>query len=167
MFARAVLEEATERTRRLMFELRPAILHERGLNAALAILADQMARETGARSEVRGDVGRYEPAIEELVYRSAQEALTNARKHAQPRTITVTLDQASDILTCDVADDGRGFDLQYVRSRPQAAFHLGLDALVERIRAAGGDVAITSTPGEGTSIRFTVPTTHSHSTASL
>lgn len=58
MFARATLEEATDRTRRLMFELRPAILHERGLRAAIAILTEQMARETGARSVVSGDVGR-------------------------------------------------------------------------------------------------------------
>lgn len=155
--ARATLEEATERTRRLMFELRPAILHELGLRAAITVLADEVARETGARSEVHGDVGRYGAVVEELVYRSAQEALANVRKHARPRTITVTLGDASDVLTCEVADDGRGFDVEHVNSRPESAFHLGLDSLTERVRAAGGQVNLVSTPGQGTRVLFTVP----------
>jgi signal transduction histidine kinase len=157
MATRETLEEATERTRRLMFELRPAILHELGLRAAITVLADEVARETGARSEVRGDVGRYGPVVEELVYRCVQEALANVRKHARPRTITVTLEDASDVLTCEVADDGRGFDVERVSSRPQSAFHLGLDSLTERVRAAGGQVTIISTPGQGTRVLFTVP----------
>src|SRR5436309_11362816 len=87
--ARATLEEATDRTRRLMFELRPAVLHDMGLVAALQVLVDQTARETGARGQVYGPVGRYDYAAEELMYRSAQEALANIRKHARPKTITV------------------------------------------------------------------------------
>jgi signal transduction histidine kinase len=82
---RATLEEATDRTRRLMFELRPAILAEHGLAAAIGVLADQVAREVGATATVRGRVGRYDRAVEELLYRSVQEALANVRKHAQRR----------------------------------------------------------------------------------
>jgi signal transduction histidine kinase len=157
MFARATLEEATDRTRRLMFELRPAILHERGLRAAIGILTEQMARETGARSVVSGEVGRYDHHVEELVYRSAQEALSNVRKHAHPSTITVVLDDSDQVLVCEISDDGRGFDPDDVRSRPQAAFHLGLDTLTERVRAAGGDVTIESRPGAGTRIAVRLP----------
>jgi signal transduction histidine kinase len=65
--ARATLEEATDRARRLMFELRPAILYERGLSPALGMLVDQTARETGAVAEVRAHVGRHDRAVEELV----------------------------------------------------------------------------------------------------
>ena len=79
---RATLEEATARTRRLMFELRPAILHEHGLVAAINVLADQTRRETGARTTVSGSPGRYGHDVEELAYRSIQEALSNVRKHA-------------------------------------------------------------------------------------
>ncbi|HSD02039.1 MAG TPA: PAS domain-containing protein, partial [Gaiellales bacterium] len=72
---RATLEEATARARRLMFELRPAILHELGLVAAVGVLADQTRRETGARTSVNGSTGRYSHEVEELAYRSVQEAL--------------------------------------------------------------------------------------------
>jgi len=155
---RAVLEEATERTRRLMFELRPAILHESGLGAALQLLADQTARETGASAEVDVDARRYDPAVEELVYRTVQEALANARKHASPTAITVRLGENGGTgLVGEVADDGRGFDPVLIQRRSNAALHLGLESMMERIRAAGGDVDLTSAPGRGTRIAFSVP----------
>src|SRR5690349_18820862 len=156
--ARATLEEATERTRRLMFELRAAVLHDHGLVAAMRLLAGQIAQEVGATSEVTGPVGRYDLAIEELVYRSAQEALANVRKHARATAITVRMVERDGMLESEVADDGRGFDLETVRARPGAALHMGLDSMVERVRAAGGEVTIDSEPGAGTRIRFAVPT---------
>jgi two-component system NarL family sensor kinase len=155
---RAVLEEATERTRRLMFELRPAILHESGLGAALQLLADQTARETGASADVEVDARRYDPAVEELVYRTVQEALANARKHASPTAITVRLgENGGSGLVGEVADDGRGFDPVMIQRRSNAALHLGLESMMERIRAAGGDVELTSAPGRGTRVAFSVP----------
>ncbi len=156
--ARATLEEATERTRRLMFELRPAVLHDHGPVAAMRLLAGEVAHEVGATSVVTGPAGRYDLAVEELVYRSAQEALANVRKHARASRITVRLDEHDGVLVGEVADDGRGFDLDDVRSRPGAALHMGLDSMVERVRAAGGDVTIDSEPGAGTRVRFAVPT---------
>jgi PAS domain S-box-containing protein len=158
-YARATLQEATDRTRRLMFELRPAILYDRGLAAALRVLLDQTAREIGAQAEVRGDIGRYDHALEELLFRSAQEALANVRRHAQPRRITLTLEDDNDMLSVGIHDDGRGFDLAGVRSRPAAALHLGLETLVERVRASGGHAEIASTPGSGTHVRIAAPTT--------
>jgi signal transduction histidine kinase len=155
--ARATLEEATDRTRRLMFELRPAILHERGLRPALELLADQTAREADAKARVECRVGRYERAVEELVYRTVQEALANVRKHARPRRISVKLAEDGDRLAGEVRDDGRGFDVEAARMRPDAALHLGLDALTERVRAVGGEASISSAPGEGTRVAFAVP----------
>jgi PAS domain S-box-containing protein len=157
VLARATLEEATDRARRLMFELRPAILHEQGLTAALRVLADQTAREALAQANVECHLGRYEHAIEELVYRTAQEALANVRKHADPETITIEVQEEGGALIGEIRDDGRGFDMVGVKSRPEAALHLGLDSLVERVRAAGGDLTIDSKPGAGTQVRFSVP----------
>ena len=156
--ARATLEEATERTRRLMFELRPAILHDQGLGRALHVLVGQVARELGAAGDVTGDAARYDLAVEELVYRVAQEALANVRKHARPRTIEVVLADDGDRLGVTVIDDGCGFDIGAVRTQPSAPLHFGLDMMVERIRAAGGDAAIRSRPGSGTTVSFWVPT---------
>ena len=155
--ARATLEEATDRTRRLMFELRPAVLMRDGLVAAVRVLAQQVARETGASARVRGAMGRYDHALEELVYRSVQEALANVRKHARASSITVTLRERAGAIGAEVCDDGLGFDVVDARTRRGAALHLGLDALQERVRAVGGTASITSSPGRGTCVRFTVP----------
>ena len=160
--ARATLEEATDRARRLMFELRPAVLHDHGLHEAVRVLAGQIARELGARAEVVGTRARYDLAVEELVYRSAQEALANVRKHAAANTITVTIAERAGMLESEIRDDGCGFDVFDVRSRPTAALHLGLDTMIERVRAAGGDVTIDSAPGAGTTVRFAVPAQPAH-----
>jgi signal transduction histidine kinase len=156
--ARVTLEEATERTRRLMFELRPAILHEQGLAAALRALVDQVARETGSQATVIGNVGRFDHFVEELVYRSSQEALANVRKHANPGQIAVTLVAESASILVEIADDGEGFDFERIKTRPGAALHLGLDTLRERGGAAGGTVDVDSTPGVRTHVRLRIPT---------
>lgn len=159
--ARATLEEATDRTRRLMFELRPAVLTRDGLVAAVRVLAQQVARETGASARVHGALGRYDHALEELVYRSVQEALANVRKHARADAITVTLGERGGSIRAEVCDDGLGFDVVDARTRSSAALHLGLDALHERVRAVGGTASVTSAPGQGTCVRFAVPLTAS------
>jgi PAS domain S-box-containing protein len=161
---RATLEEATARTRRLMFELRPAILHEHGLVAAINVLADQTRRETGARTTVSGSPGRYGHDVEELAYRSIQEALANVRRHAGATEVLITLADEGAALLCEIADDGRGFDPDSVRDRPGAALHAGLDTMVERIRAAGGKTMVDSARGKGTRVRVRIPTLPSPST---
>jgi PAS domain S-box-containing protein len=155
---RATLEEATARARRLMFELRPAILHEDGLVAAINVLADQTRRETGAKTIVEGAPGRHGHDVEELAYRSIQEALSNVRKHAGATEVVITLGHDAAALVCEIADDGRGFDTNVVRARPGAALHAGLDTMVERIRAAGGETAVDTAPGAGTRVRLRIPT---------
>jgi PAS domain S-box-containing protein len=154
---RATLEEATARTRRLMFELRPAILHEHGLVAAIDVLADQTRRETGAQTTVSGSPGRYGHDVEELAYRSIQEALANVRKHAGATEVVITLEREGTALLCEIADDGRGFDPDTIRDRPGAALHAGLDTMVERIRAAGGETVVDTARGRGTRVRVRIP----------
>jgi PAS domain S-box-containing protein len=158
MHTRATLEEATERARRLMFELRPAILHEQGLRAAIGVLAEQTAREAGATARLLCRPVRYDHTVEELVYRTAQEALANVRKHANATAIVVSIwEDAAGMLVGEIHDDGQGFDQDEVRSRPNAALHLGVESLVERVRVAGGDATITTGVGEGTRVRFSIP----------
>jgi signal transduction histidine kinase len=154
---RATLEEATARTRRLMFELRPAILHKHGLVAAIGVLADQTRRETGARTTVSASPGRYGHDVEELAYRSIQEALSNVRKHAGATEVVITLEDDGAALLCEIADDGRGFDPDTVRDRPGAALHAGLDTMIERIRASGGETVVDTARGKGTRVRVRIP----------
>jgi PAS domain S-box-containing protein len=157
MLTRATLEEATARARRLMFELRPAILHEQGLAAAVSVIADQTRRETGARTAVRGTTGRHGHTVEELAYRSIQEALSNVRKHAAATEIEIHLADDGESLVCEIADDGRGFDAGAVRDRPGAALHAGLDTVTERVRAAGGETTVDTAPGKGTRVHLRIP----------
>src|SRR5262249_31335372 len=113
--------------------------------------------ETGASASVSGSVERYDPAMEELVYRCAQEALANVRKHASPSQIEVVVDDRDGWVRVAIADDGVGFDTEQIARRPSAALHMGIDAMMERVRAASGEISIESQPGAGTTVRWGVP----------
>ena len=89
--ARAVLEQATERTRRLTFELRPTVLHERGIAAAVRALAEGLRQETTILTELEVTEERFNWAVEELIYRTIQEAIANVRKHAGASQVMVTV----------------------------------------------------------------------------
>ena len=154
--ARRSIEAATERARRLTFELRPAILHERGLRAALTELVDQAGREIGARTTVEVADGRFPRSVEELVYRTAQESVSNVRKHSRASAIEASVVSEPGRLAVRIADDGRGFDPASAGERA-GVLHMGIEAMVERVRAAGGQVRIDSAPGRGTTVVFDVP----------
>ncbi len=155
--ARATLEEATDRTRRLMFELRPAVLLRDGLVAAVRVLAQQVGRETGASARVRGRGRQVRP-----LDRGARVPVGagGARERPQARAARLDHGHARRAPRHDPGRDLRrraGFDVVDARSRPQSALHLGLDALHERVGAVGGTVAIISSRGKGTCVRLSVP----------
>ena len=90
-----------------------------------------------------------------LLYRIAQEAVVNARKHAEARSVRIEVVEAADGVVVRVIDDGRGFvpDLQ---SEPEPG-HLGLSTMVERAELAGGWARVISAPGQGTTIECWLP----------
>ena len=155
--ARETLEQATERTRRLTFQLRPAVLHEQGMAPAITAMVEQAGAEIGAEVTVNVPRMRFERSVEELVYRTVQEAIANVRKHSGAAHILVTVAHRRDSLVGVVADDGQGFDLAEAATRPDRVLHIGLDTMVERVRMAGGLVDIDSAPEGGTRISFDVP----------
>lgn len=142
--------------RRLLFELRSPVLDCEGLAAALREQLDRMPQEIQARLDNRL-VG--EPSVEAraILYRIAQEALANVRKHAKAGTVDVLLDQRDGGFLVRVRDDGAGFSPQDVDgSRPG---HLGLSTMRERAEVAGGWCRVQSAPGEGTTVESWVPST--------
>jgi two-component system sensor histidine kinase UhpB len=155
--ARTTIEQATERTRRLTFELRPALLHEKGIAAAISAMVQQAAQELGAQAAVNVPSRRFDWSVEELVYRTVQEAVANVRKHSEASSILVTVAYRHDRLTAVVADDGKGFDLAETAARPERLLHIGLETMVERVRMAGGAVDVDSAPGAGTRVSFDIP----------
>jgi len=155
--ARELLAAATERTRRLMFELRPPLLEAQGLGPALNELAIQFRRETGVEVRTMLSVHRYQEPIELLVYRVVQEAVSNCRKHARASHLLIVLREDGPAIAGEVRDDGRGFDAPAALDRSRMRLHLGLDAMRERVLLAGGEYLLDTAPGAGTRIAFTIP----------
>ncbi len=155
--ARHTLALALDRTRRLMFELRPPLLEAHGLAPAVRDLVEHAKQELGLEVGVEVEVPRYPEDFETLVYRIVREAVANVRRHARAHRLEVTLVHADGELVGTVIDDGRGFDVHRALDRHRTRLHLGLDATIERIRLAGGDIEIDSAPGEGTRLSFRIP----------
>ena len=158
--ARATLSEAVDRVRRMSFELRPPLLDAQGLGPAVTDLVDEVAAECGLERRVDVSLRRYSPEIEILTYRTVRELIANVRKHARAGRVEVDLHEERTAVVCRLRDDGVGFDagaIERATGRRGMRLHLGLDATIERVRVAGGTFAIESTPGGGTSVRFTVP----------
>ena len=155
--ARATLLQATERARRLMFELRPQLLDVHGLEAAVRALLEQAGSEAGFETSLSASVGRYPEGVEAMAYRTIREAVANARRHSRAHTLTVELAEHDGQIRGSVCDDGVGFDPTEARDRPDAYLHQGLTAVAERLRLAGGQFEIEAVRGGGTRITFAVP----------
>ena len=155
--ARETLQHAIGRARGLAFELRPPLLQQKGLGAAVRALAAYKAEECGFACRVSVTAKRFPAAVELLAYRCVAEALTNAAKHAQAAHVSIRVGYRRGRIAAQVADDGRGFRLHRPLPRSRASFHLGLGVLAERARLAGGEVEISTAPGEGTTVDITIP----------
>jgi signal transduction histidine kinase len=133
-------------TRRAVAALRPAPLDDATLVDALRGLA------TDASFAVRGKVRHCHPSVEVVALRVVQEALANTRKHAAAGSVSVLVEYRAEALYLVVRDDGHGFD-------PAAASAgVGLPTMRERVAAVGGTLSVTSAPGDGTTVRATLPT---------
>jgi signal transduction histidine kinase len=154
-----LISGAVERTRRMTFDLRPAALWHHGLAIALQQSLDTMEAEIGITTtlEVAGFEERIDATMETLIFRSITEILGNVRAHASATAVVVGLERRGNVLHVRVADDGRGFDLETALARARRTNHLGLESLMERVDAAGGTVAITTAPGEGTVVDIVQP----------
>jgi signal transduction histidine kinase len=150
--AAEMLEGAIDRTRRLMFEIRPAALEREGL----APMISRVARDgPWLSAQVDIAIERQSHTVEALCYRSLRELIVNARKHSQATTLRVTGHESDGQLAFTVADDGVGFDT--AQAMDGIDLHVGLATVVERLRLAGGDVEIVSSNGSGTEVRMTLP----------
>jgi len=155
--ARQTIHAATERARHVMFQLRPQVLTERGLEAAVRGLLEDAAADGGFRFELTSTIDRYPRALENLCYRVLQEAITNVRKHARARTVSVSLRRKDDAIVCEVSDDGVGFDLADALDRDRMRLHIGLESMRERVNVAGGTFDISTAPGRGATFTFSFP----------
>ena len=157
------LKEAVIESRRLVNGLRTLALDDLGLAVALEQLTvEEKFRAGWAEAEFLNNITgkRYHNALETTVYRVAQEALNNIRKHAQADRMRVVLLHSENLathaaqLTLEVQDWGRGF---VPEEKAGDYAHLGLHGMIERVHLMGGEYTLQSAPGEGTTVRAVFP----------
>ena len=163
----AIVDRAVECVRNLSLDLRPSILDDFGLEAALRWYTNRLAERTGLAVtfvvdsslsvELRADV-------QTACFRVAQEALTNVVRHAQARTACVEWRQQETQVDLSIVDDGVGFDVARARQRAAHGSSFGLLGMQERVQLLGGQIEFLSQPGAGTTIhvRLTVPDPHAN-----
>jgi PAS domain S-box-containing protein len=142
--------------RRLSHDLHPGVLQQVGLTAALESHCAEFAAQHGIEVKFGAapDLTGVAPEAALCVFRTAQEALRNAAKHAAAHRIHVALAHQGGELTLMIADDGRGFDTARVK---RAGGGLGLLSIEERARLLHGHVEIESAPEKGTTVRMAIP----------
>jgi signal transduction histidine kinase len=154
----SLVEQTAERIRDLMTGLRPPVLDDYGLLAALHWYSEQFARRTGIETRVEGSepIPRLPPHVENALFRIAQEAFTNVAKHAQATQVSVTVRASDESVRLVVEDDGIGFD-HVAQSRRSAEPAWGLLTMSERAEAVGGHCRVESSAGQGTRVSVEVP----------
>jgi signal transduction histidine kinase len=144
-------QSALREMRALVFELRPAVLEEEGLGATLRKHVDVVRRAYGVDIHLDIVEDRWLPVeIASGMFRIIQEALNNALKHANARSICISLAVDTGSVCAEIRDDGVGFDPQAL---PARARHLGLTSMEERCQRLDGRLELTSAPGRGTAVR--------------
>lgn len=151
---RTVTATALEEIQRIARGLRPSVLDDLGLGEALERMASDFSRH-GVAVKVNTICSRprLPEAVETTLYRIAQEALSNAHKHAAARSMSILVREMPSRVQLIVEDDGRGFD---VNERPPAG-HFGLLGMQERAALLGGSMTLESTVGSGTTVYVNIP----------
>ncbi len=154
---RELTASALDSVRRMALDLRPSALDDLGLSAALNSYAEKFSQRwpIQVRFSTRGIRRRLPLETELVLYRVAQEALSNVAKHSSARSAEVSLSRKSGIVTLKIHDDGRGFDTDDIS--PEDGRGLGLFGMKERVALVGGSLEIESAPHAGTSIVARVP----------
>jgi PAS domain S-box-containing protein len=156
----AIVDEALGRVRDLSLELRPALLDDLGLAAALRWYVDRYSQRTSISAEVASNLQtdeRLRRELETACFRIAQEALTNIARHARATRVSVQLKLSKNELLLVVRDDGVGFDARRLLKNGFSLSTMGLRGMEERALAVGGDLKIGSAPTRGTEIRVSFP----------
>lgn len=156
--ATGLVDEAIDSTRRLIADLRPKALDQQGFVPGLSALLSRLAAGTGLAVDLHVEGPTPEPPLppelSTALYRIAQEALHNIRKHAKATTVHLHLDLRSNTEVClEISDDGQGFEPEH----PSHQLGQGLLGMRERAEALGGRLTLHSRAGDGTAITVHIP----------
>jgi len=151
----ALLDGAIAEVRAISTRLRPAVLDDLGLEAALSSHLERIRARTAIAlvADIRLPQRRLDAAVETACFRIVQEAVTNALRHADANGLRVELGVENGELVLAVRDDGQGFDLAAATRRAAQGESAGLSGMEERARLAGGRLEVRTAPGRGTEVR--------------
>jgi signal transduction histidine kinase len=151
--------EVIKRVRRFSQDLRPSILDDLGLLPTLEELTADLNRQDGLHAEfwVRGEERRLSSEMELTLFRIAQEALNNVRRHAEATRVVTSVELSDSVVTMTVEDNGKGFNPPMLTDHPTPGSKLGLIGMHERARLLGGSLSVDSAPGKGTKVVVNVP----------
>jgi signal transduction histidine kinase len=165
----SLAEQSIQQMRTTLFELRPLVLETEGLRAALEVFVERQQHQVisaGQSTKLTlrieadtpsGQLSRQESKVETAIFAIVQEAVTNAIKHANAKTINVQLKETPVGLYVMITDDGVGFDVDQVMNNYGQQASLGMVNIKERAELIGSDLAIRSAPGMGVRIRVYIP----------
>jgi two-component system NarL family sensor kinase len=151
------LKQSLDEVRRISHRLRPAMLDELGLPAALELLAREAddAGPTSVELRVGGEMSPLPEEVKTALFRVSQEALANVAKHAGARRVELCLVFSAEGVALDISDDGRGFEVDAIQLDPDRG--IGLRNMRERLASIGGTFEVHATPGAGTLLLAKVP----------
>jgi len=152
---------------RLIAGLHPPQLDDLGLLAALRWYSGEIKERYGLEVQLcsQGDLNDIPPVVRTVLYRIAQEALTNTVRHARASQVAILLEGAPDRLRLEVRDNGRGFDPQETLAANRSQPSWGLLGMIERAALVGGECHVQSEPGKGTCIDVILPLNESNADA--
>jgi two-component system sensor histidine kinase UhpB len=152
------VRESLDEVRRIARELRPEALDDLGLVNALIALCTRMGAQGGPRIErdLQTNLPSLSPDVELVIYRVAQESLTNALRHSGARNAKVSLRADAEFVTLAVTDDGKGLPA------PLPPGTAGMTGMRERALLVGGMLSVASSPEDGTEVRLTIPVDNEH-----
>lgn len=153
--ALATLDDSIQEVRRISHGLRPDLLDEMGLEAALDSLTGQFRERTGIKVQKKLSLhpATMPDDVAIMLYRVVQEALTNIERHARASEVVIRLRQTAQEAQLDLHDNGAGFDPSHL----PPGKGIGLKNMRERVELLGGQIRLESTPGHGTRIHATLP----------
>jgi len=150
--------DAYKSVQRYARDLRPSILDQMGLTAALNWLADELSKDLGIRAEVRaGKLPALASEMELAMFRIAQEALNNVRRHSHSSEVKISVVSTPSNLKMTIIDNGVGFSISRLNANLAKDGKLGVLGMSERARLIGGNLQILSEPGKGTTVVAEAP----------
>jgi two-component system sensor histidine kinase UhpB len=157
--AQNVATRLLENLRKIIWDLRPSILDDLGLYSAIRWFARNNLEKAGVKVEFSAvkEGMRLPPHLETMLFRIAQEAISNILRHANASKVLIRLWTSEDQLRLEIKDDGCGFDTEKTAQGAVDRKQLGLLGIEERVSLVGGEVKIESAEGSGTSLRLHIP----------